>query len=99
MRFYYEKMDEREFKKLKRLRELVKRKLEKIEEKINKEEHTRATIIAIEAMKKSEIARIKEMLYESAKKNTFLDIEHEEYEDKLRTVLQEYLEFLEESYL
>ena len=99
MRFYYEKMDEREFKKLKRLRGSVKKKLEKIEEKINKEKHTRATIIAIEVMKKSEIARIKEMLYESAKKNTFLDIEHEEYEDKLREVLREYLEFLEESYL
>ena len=73
--------------------------MEKIEEKINKEEHTRATIISIEVMKKSEIARIKEMLYESAKKNTFLDIEHEKYEDKLREVLREYLEFLEESYL
>ena len=73
--------------------------MEKIEEKINKEEHIRATMIAIEVTKKSEIARIKEMLCESAKKNTFLDIEHEEYEDKLREVLREYLEFLEESYL
>lgn len=99
MRFYYKKMDECEFKKLKRLRKLVKKRLEKIEEKINKEEHTRATIIAIEAMKKSEIARIKEMLCESDKKNTFLDMEHEEYEDKLKEVLREYLEFLEESYL
>lgn len=99
MRIYYKKMDECEFKKLKRLRKSAKRRLEKIEEKINKEEHTRATMIAIEATKKSEIARIKEMLYESAKKNTFLDMEHEEYEDKLRGVLREYLEFLEESYL
>ena len=39
------------------------------------------------------------MLYESDKKNTFLDAEHEEYEDKLRKDLQEYLEFLEENYL
>ena len=39
------------------------------------------------------------MLFESGKKNTFLDREHEEYEDKLRKVLQEYLGFLEESYL
>ena len=99
MRIYYKKMDECEFKKLKRLRKSVKRKLEKIEEKINKEEHIRATMIAIEATKKSEIARIKEMLYKSAKKNMFLDIEHEEYEDKLREVLRKYLEFLEESYL
>ena len=56
-------------------------------------------MITIEATKKSEIARIKEMLYESDKKNTFLDMEHEEYEDKLKEVLREYLEFLEESYL
>nr|DAS53735.1 MAG TPA: hypothetical protein [Caudoviricetes sp.] len=39
------------------------------------------------------------MLYESDKKNTFLDMEHEEYEDKLKEILREYLEFLEESYL
>ena len=50
--------------------------MEKIEEKINKEEHTREIMIAIEVTKKSEIARIKEMLYESDKKNTFLDMEH-----------------------
>ena len=76
MRFYYKKMDECEFKKLKRLRKLAKKRLEKIEEKINKEEHTREIMIAIEVTKKSEIARIKEMLYESDKKNTFLDMEH-----------------------
>lgn len=99
MGIYYKKMDECKFKKLKRLRKLAKKRLKKIEEKINKEEHTRATMIVIEATKKSEIARIKEMLYEFAKKNTFLDVEHEEYEDKLRKDLQEYLEFLEESYL
>ena len=99
MRIYYKKMDECEFKKLKRLRKSAKRKLEKIEEKINKEEHIRATMIAIEVTKKTEISRIKEMLFESGKKNTFLDREHEEYEDKLRKVLREYLGFLEESYL
>ena len=99
MKIYYKKMDEYEFKKLKRSRKSAKRKLEKIEEKINKEEHIRATMITIEATKKSEIARIKEILYESDKKNTFLDMEHEEYEDKLKEVLREYLEFLEESYL
>ena len=75
MRIYYKKMDECKFKKLKKLRESAKRRLEKIEEKINKEEHTKATMIAIEATKKSEI------------------------EEKLRKVLREYLEFLEENYL
>ena len=47
MKIYYKKMDEYEFKKLKRLRKSAKRKLEKIEEKINKEEHIRATMITI----------------------------------------------------
>lgn len=95
---YYEKMEEEEFQKLKELRDIKKKELEKLEKKIEKEKHVRITLEAAEILRKKEIARIESMLKESNEKKVFLDFKHENYEEKLRECLREYLGVLEYCY-